>query len=147
LNPKRYIIDEILRACQELGVSATEMDPEAVDLLREELGHSFGAPGALLTFETMKDKASIQDPEAWKRLAEFIGPGPHVLFYDSPGFLDRGGVAISDGARIVEILGESFGFPFYVTDVARTFVVGMNFHDFLIGTGRATRWVKSLTVA
>jgi hypothetical protein len=143
IQMKRLVIDEILRAAAEIGVQVRELAPEEVTRLRSELSDRFGDGQHVLTFENMRNKSALQDENGWRRLEGFLGAGPHVLFYDSPGFADRAGVEIN-GTTIPGLIGECFGFPFYVTDMAHTFVVGMNDHDYLIGTGTAASWVASL---
>jgi hypothetical protein len=96
------------------------------------------------TSSPSRDKAAIQHPDAWQRLGEFLAPVPHMVFYDSPGFQDRAGALISDGRRLPDLIGETFGFPFYITDLEQSFVVGMNDHDYMIGVGLAKPWVESL---
>lgn len=141
---KRLVIEEILRAASEIGVQVRELAPEEVTQIRSNLSDRFGDGEHILTFENMRNRSAIQDENGWRRLEEFLGSGPHVLFYDSPGFVDRAGVELANGTTVPGLIGECFGFPFYVTDAAHTFVVGMNDHEYLIGAGTAASWIASL---
>lgn len=136
----RYVIDEVLAAGERTGTPVRETPSGEVDALRAELGTTFGN-GAPLEFRTMRDKASVQDGDAWRRLPELLSPTPHLLFWDHS---HDGAGAELDGSRVVDVLAECFGFPFYVVDAARTYVVGMDDHDYLIGTGRAAGWIRTL---
>jgi hypothetical protein len=139
----RYVIDELLSAASRTGVKLREVSAESIMQLRSELSDRFGDGEHMLTFENMKHKMALQDEMGWSRLKGFLRPSAHVLFYDSPGSQDRGGVEVFDGTQIPRLIEECFGFPFYVTNLSRDFVVGMNDHDFLIGVGMARPWIAS----
>jgi hypothetical protein len=143
-NWRRYVIDEILTAASELGIEVKELSPEETVRVRSDLSERFGDNRHLLTFGNMRDKISVQSPDGWEGLGEFLAPTPHVLFYDGPGDLDRSSVLIEDGSRIPDLIAETFGFPFYVTDLNQTFVVGQTDDDYMVGAGRARDWVSSL---
>ena len=142
---ERYVINEVTSACDVLGVAYRELSPEYVEALRQQLAAQFG-PGAdyLLTFDNMLGKNARQDTEGWALLQSFLNREPHLLFYDAPGSIDRHGVRFLDGSAIPKVLAECFGFPFYITDEAHRFVVGMNEHDYLIGVGSAEAWMRGL---
>lgn len=140
---KRYVISEILSAAHEISIPVIEMSPNDVDALRRKLAKKFGADSRhQIDFNNMSGKVSIQNEDGWRLLSEILEHDVHYMFYDHS--CDYHGVEISNGARISDILERCFGFPFYVTDKENTFVIGMNDHDYLIGTGSVTDWLKKL---
>jgi hypothetical protein len=48
---RRYVIDEILRAANELGIAIKEVSPEDVNRLRSDLADRYGDREHLITFE------------------------------------------------------------------------------------------------
>ena len=57
---------------------------------------------------------------------------------------DEHAFLIANGVELQTILGESFGFEFYITDRDQSYVICFNHHDVLYGCGAAREWVEEL---
>jgi hypothetical protein len=49
---------------------------------------------------------------------------------------------VPSGTALHDLLYNTFGFVFYVTDSEATYLICFNDHDFLIGCGSARRWIE-----
>ena len=50
----------------------------------------------------------------------------------------------ASGVDLSMVLGDTFGFEFYVTDETVSYCVCFNHHDMLLGAGAVESWVESL---
>jgi hypothetical protein len=140
---KPSIKDEILAAVKTLDVSAVELDENASAKIREELLRRFGRDMRFeLNVNNLADYAAVQHPDAWQWLDEYLGPDPVFLFYDSHD--EQTVLRVAHGSDVVRILGECFGFIYYVTNESLDYLLCENDHDYLIGAGAAKPWVQSL---
>ena len=57
---------------------------------------------------------------------------------------DEHAFLIANGVELQTILGESFGFEFYITDKDQSYVICFNHHEVLYGCGAAREWVEEL---
>lgn len=49
---------------------------------------------------------------------------------------------VPSGSALDALLGHTYGFVFYVTDVEASYLIGFNDHDFLICCGAAQEWLE-----
>ena len=133
--------DEIAAAVSQLGVRAVELAAAETSDLEAQIECAFARPGLDPLWERLLDKESIHDPDGWKRIAEFVR-GPAVLFVrDSQGSC---AFRFDVPNEIVDALGASYGFVFYIVDLEYRYLLCFNDHDVLIGCGAARSWVRSL---
>ena len=84
----------------------------------------------------------ITDYMGWSYLGNFLMDNECImLFYDESGWNT---VKILTGYDLVNILGESFAFEFYVVDNRLTYLLCFSHEDQLIGAGRAKEWISKL---
>ncbi len=134
-----YIVDEILEAEREYAFGVRFLDPAARDQLRELVFARFGGRSDRL-WATVNDCASVQNREAWQWIRDFVGASSCVLFFDISDEVEM--FHVPSGSSLDELLGNTFGFVFYVTDTNATYLLSFNDHDFLICCGSARKWLE-----
>ena len=119
----------------------------------------------------MNDCASVQNSGAWQWNRDFVGAkavcesvrsseeresalllidcapdrcenrsSSCVLFFDISDEVEM--FHVPSGSSLDELLGNTFGFVFYVTDTNATYLLSFNDHDFLICCGSARKWLE-----
>lgn len=133
--------NEVLIAAKQVGCNASALTSAEGSQLLEDVRQKFstGIKSAYF-WETIKDKSSVQNKEAWSWIGDFIKEKPAImLFADSK---NDAGVEFEKGGCIVKTLWECTGFEFYLTNRETDYLICFNHHDFLIGVGEAQDWVK-----
>lgn len=90
-------------------------------------------------WESFRDCASVQYPGAWRWITEFVGPRECILLFNETE--DEEMFSVSSGSALGELLEETYGFEFYVTDRDVAYLICFNHHDFLICCGTAKTWL------
>ncbi|MDB5356481.1 MAG: hypothetical protein JWN24_2934 [Phycisphaerales bacterium] len=84
----------------------------------------------------------IQDSAGWLRLKSLNVTAPVILFFNPED--DPAGFEFKSLPDVPAVLGECFGFEFYLTDREKSFVISFNHHDMLIGAGKAAEWIRQM---
>lgn len=92
-------------------------------------------------WDRLRSSTSIRDDNGWKRIAAMLDDRRLCVIADSGPALQGFEV---DTADLTEFLDEGSWSELIVTDDSLTFAIFFNHHDFLIGTGDAEAWVRSL---
>lgn len=140
----KYVKNEVLTVARDLNISFEELNVEQVHQCYEALiKHGFiGSTEQFPLWEHLIERESICDPNAWEWLGQFVGDNKVLLILeprDSETVL-----LLSNGADLVELLGNSFHFVFYVCDTSFSYLLAFNDHDYLIGCGTSIKWIRSL---
>ena len=133
---------EIERAASALHVQLALINETDRDGVREKALHDFVTQPFHFRWlwEHLIDCENINDPEGWKYIDEFVNKKRVVLFFNE--FEDKSMFEL-DGSRLTELIGECYGFEFYVTDAAADFLICYNHHDCLFATGTAKNWLAN----
>ena len=134
-----YILDEILSAEREHALGVRLLEAAARDQLRARVFSRYGANSNRL-WETASDRASVQNSEGWQWVREFVGSRSCVLFFDLSDETEM--FCVPSGAALHELLAETCGFVFYVTDPEASYLICFNDHDFLVYCGGAREWLE-----
>jgi hypothetical protein len=90
-----------------------------------------------LPYETAGGTSGI-----WKDLWHLTKDDSIYLMFDYD--LDSSVILINDGSKISDILRETTGFIFYISDIELNYLIFQNFHDVFFGVGaKATSWMRS----
>ncbi len=93
-------------------------------------------------WDNIAEKASYYNPDGWKFIADFRRNSKKLLFTEpSKGIIV---FEFNNSIDLVNMLDNSYGFVFYVTDINISYLLCFNDHDYLIGCGDAKYWVGSL---
>jgi hypothetical protein len=132
--------EEVSRAIQDAGVVARTASAREADELRRELELHYVERWPLWEYDSRA--IAIQDPDAWRLLSSFLSNTEAFLLFNPDD--DQSVFWFESGRDIVSVVGESYGFEFYVTDRAATFYLSFNHHDFLVASGGAVPWLKGI---
>ena len=130
-----HIRKEIIRAAKKLGIEVSEFtQSESLSIINQIIAkYAGGKKGAFLWENFVEHRVLSKDPEAWKLLSGIIGKKKTIMFFNPEDELSA--FKLNNGNDLVAILGETFGFEFYLTDESMDYVLCFNHHDYLIGCG------------
>jgi hypothetical protein len=136
-----YLADELIDASLKLGHNATILNAKDSQNIISIIKNKFcvetkNSP----IWESIVDTKEIHDANAWKWISEFLDDNPILIFFEQSD--DRLIVRLENGFYISKILGECFGFVFYITDLNHNYLMCFNDRNILIGTGIATDWIE-----
>ena len=95
-------------------------------------------------WDNLKDKYSIYNRDGWKLISNFTKNETVFLILEQSD--ERAVYSFKNGEEVVRVLGECFGFVFYITNESKSYLLCFNDHDYLIGSGQAKEWIKSLSL-
>ncbi len=134
-----FIAKEVRRVLDTKRLAAAECESEVGQrVVRQALSRYGGSwplwnqPGGM----------SVHDSNAWRWIEVFLGNDPAYMFFDPTE--SRAVFVVGSGAVLTQLLGETPGFEFYVTDESTTFLLCFNHHDVLAAWGRAEEWLASI---
>ena len=93
-------------------------------------------------WEQFKECSHYQNSDAWSKIEDYVKENNCIMFFNKCD--DEYAFLIANGVELQTILGESFGFEFYITDRDQSYVICFNHHDVLYGCGAAREWVEEL---
>jgi len=106
--------------------------------MRHRLHDRFISSSNRPMWENFTSAVSIYNPEGWRMIDEYIMRKPFILFFDQEE--DATMIEFPEGNEITPVLEDCSGFEFYVTNCETDYILCFNHHDFLIGTGEASKW-------
>lgn len=123
-----YLENEIDEACNALNLDAGKLDSNELNLLISSLTRKFfKAQSNVLDPIELNEKSTEHNPDFWKEMPYRISRNGLVLL-DSAYSAWR-----MENARVLaSVLGETTGYPFWITDNELTFLVHMDDHDCVI---------------
>jgi hypothetical protein len=140
----KHLAEEVIREAKALGYSLAMLDFSSSLNLKDVLSERYQIRSWARVWENLGEYSSVQNPDAWNWLDEFISGDEAVMFFDEED--DKGMVAFDWGTPVVPVLSECTGFEFYLTNRNGDYLLCFNHHDFLIGAGGANEWVASKLV-
>ncbi|MGL5939366.1 MAG: hypothetical protein ACRC2S_03105 [Waterburya sp.] len=136
-----YLADEVICACFNLSYNANILNSKDSQNVISIVKNNFCLEKKNYPiWESIIDSKGIQDPNGWQWISEFVNNKPILIFFEQSD--DQSIVRIENGFYISKILGECFGFVFYITDINHNYLICFNDHNILIGAGTATDWIE-----
>ena len=139
--------EEVLQALKDLGNTDYEvMDYNNSILYFDKTVDKFGLNKKYTypLWENLTDRMGVDYEYSWEWINDFLD-NKEVLFFFEPGD-DRRVFRFYNGADVVDILNNSYGFVFYITDEQQSFLLSYNDHDNLIACGSAKEWLASYEI-
>lgn len=140
-----YLIkDELIDNARSLNVPISILSESDAQSIISLMGLRYidKCKDGIFIWENFIDASHLQDPLGWSYIGNFIGDTfCLIMFYDFDSWVV---MRINNGSDLTLLLGESYGFEFYVMDQNLTYVVCFNHHDQLICVGEAKRWLDNL---
>jgi hypothetical protein len=93
-------------------------------------------------WENLLDSASVQNPDGWQWISDFVGSRRCVLLFDAAEEVEM--LDVPSGEALENLLANSYHFEFYVTDGDASYLICFNHHDMLICCGSARAWLEGL---
>lgn len=138
--------NEIIRTANLLGIKVVELSLEECARIQAQIKRKFIAGKRTpQMWDALEGCVSIQDRDSWRWIDEFVEDNKAILCVDE-GHAEwkLRMYEFNDGQQLVNVLGETFHFEFYVTDRDVSYLLCFNDHDYLIACGRATGWLLAL---
>ncbi|AZF32589.1 hypothetical protein C4J89_3116 [Pseudomonas sp. R4-35-07] len=125
-----YLEREIDEACITLAINAKKLGQnELITLVNGLTKHFFRFQSNVLDPVEMNEKGTEHNPNFWKEIQHRIDKKNLILLVlDS----EYRGWKIDCAKNITSILGETSGYPFWITNRKLTFLVHMDDHDCVI---------------
>lgn len=130
----------VAEAAQCLGIDFRVPSAQEAAVIREGVVTKFtrGMEGATRTWERLLAHASVNNPDGWKLMDDYLSGRPFIVFFNEHE--DKIMLEFPPGSMLVPIIEECPGFEFYVTDHEASYMLCFNHEDFLIGAGAAAEW-------
>ena len=84
----------------------------------------------------------LNDNMAWSYMKKYIKDNECILFFNQSE--EKEMFLVKSGDDLNHILSETYGYEFYVTNRACTYLLCFNHHDTLFGCGNAEKWIKDM---
>ena len=139
----RLVGDEFLRAAHVTRARIGLLSPSHASMLRQRVRDMFSNTGnSRWLWEGLHDCASHNDRNGWKLIGQFLKDQPSIVFFDEHE--DQRAFSVASGGELMTVLGESYGYEFYVTDDRAEFLFCFNHHDYLIACGTAVSFLRQV---
>lgn len=143
-----YIKDEILEQSQAHSLNIRELSYDEALLYRKILGERFSKDPENplnLSYQTMVPSSSYYDldQQAWLFIQEFVSSMDSIVLFVNPDE-DLFMFELTSGRDLTRLIGECFGFPFYVSAKPFDFLICLDDNNCLMCTGTAKAWGESL---
>ena len=125
-----YLEEEIDEACNTLKISSRKLDANELNILINSLTRKFfKSQSNVLDLTDLNEKCTEHNPNFWKEMPYRISKnGLVLLVFDSKYRAWK----IGNARVLASVLGETTGYPFWITDNKLTFLVHMDDHDCVI---------------
>ncbi|MBB6287743.1 MULTISPECIES: hypothetical protein [unclassified Pseudomonas] len=125
-----YLKKELDEAFRSLEISSIEFQiDETTTLINDLTKKFFKSESSFLDPVELNEKNSEHNPNFWKEIQYRINQKNLILLVLDSTY---SGWEIENAQDITSILGETTGYPFWVTDSKLTFLVHMDDHDCVI---------------
>jgi hypothetical protein len=135
-----YIDREIEEVSARLKIDYHVMAVDETIKIKQKLAANFSDRPRLVSWQTLVDFTSTHDPDGWLKIASFRPKEPALLFINPE--LESSLWYFPSSKLLVEMLGESIGFPFCVTSLKADYIICFDDSDCLIATGEAKSWLE-----
>jgi hypothetical protein len=138
---------EIKQAAQTVGAVVYELSYEETTLKRIALMTKFAGsddwtfPWQHLNYPNIATYRDING-NAYQLITDFVKYSKVFMLFNKDD--ERAGFEFNNGADIVPILDICLSFEFYLTNQEIDYFICYNHHDYLITSGTAADWLKSL---
>ncbi len=125
-----YLEKEIDEACDTLKINSSKLDSNELNVLVNSLTRKFfKSQSNVLDPTELNEKCTEHNPKFWKEMSYRISKnGLVLLVFDSK----YRAWEIDTAPVLASVLGETTGYPFWITDNELTFLVHMDDHDCVI---------------
>lgn len=139
------IYSEITEAADKLNINIKVLSEERTTNIIKNVKIKFANINANNRFlwEELQYSEAINDSRGWQYIGRFIKESESIMFFNRDD--EKHSFIFYSGDDIENILGESYGFEFYITNTNLDYLICFNHHAYLICSGTAQGWVKELS--
>jgi hypothetical protein len=137
------IQEQILSAASSLNINIEKVEAIEVERMISKVIDKFaGGSKSMPLWEHLKDDLSVNSKDAWLWLGELIGDVETIMFFNPTD--EKEAFCFNKGDDVVSVLGETYGFEFYLTNRDLEYLICFNHHDVLIVCGNAIKKLKNI---
>lgn len=136
------IADEINRAIKDNHLKSHLLPSVYAEDLRTDIIEQYCNRNSVFMWESFKDCIHYQNSNAWSLIHDYVKENECIMLFDKSE--DENVFLISNGRELQQILEDSFGFEFYITDKNYSYLLCFNHHDILYGAGKAKEWINEI---
>ncbi|MGC4064596.1 MAG: hypothetical protein QM784_08120 [Polyangiaceae bacterium] len=133
---------ELIRATREKQSAVRALTPADSAALRERVVARYAKqPVFWPLWENFRFPFSVQNPDGWKEIGKAIGASACFLFLNPSDGLQA--FECDSGSQLNDLLADTYGFEFYVTNSEVSYLFCFNHHDMLLAAGTAVLWMEA----
>ncbi|NUE67745.1 DUF6756 family protein [Snodgrassella sp. ESL0253] len=141
----RYIADDFIVEAKKLRISYKEINMQDALRIRNNVENLYCKKGYGALWERISiENFGFHTPNnkaIFKNLNAEINNEVIIFFEEST---DKTFFKLKNIVDLMNVVNELFGFVFYITDENESFLLCRNDHEFIIGAGKAKKWVENL---
>lgn len=137
------ISEEIQMEAKKCNIQLKLLSDEQTKNIRENIYFKYtNKHDSIFLWENLANFSVVSDVNGWELISDFVGSQKCLLFFNEK---DDGAIIVINGGRdLYDILAETYGFEFYVTNFDTEYLICFSHHDCLLGCGTAEKWIDSL---
>src|SRR5262245_54520532 len=110
----------IIQSLQLLQIDFLLLGEDEAEFVRKQVIRKYTSTSGPVIWENLLHDASIQNPDGWRLIDEYVSGTSFLLFFDEDE--DRSMIELAAGSNLTSVLEECSGFEFYITDHETTYV-------------------------
>lgn len=140
-----YLLDAIFEAANAEGIPISMISPVDGQRLRIELANKYAdGKTSWPLWDNLRDAASIQDPDGWMWVADYLDSKRTLLLFDEDGDANLfRALELEDSTQLVDLLRNLPPFEFYLTNRSTEYLICFSHHDIVYAAGSATDWLRN----
>src|ERR1044072_2613879 len=128
------IVNEILNAAKEHALEIHVFSIDEFDEYFENICKKFSnGISKYPLWDNLVDFSSSSNEKGWSMIAQFVGNNKCILFLEK--IEGQCAIELENGDALNELLSNTFGYVFYVSNKDLEYLISFNDHDDLIGCG------------
>ena len=135
------ISEEVKRAADVLDINITELSRDVSLEIIKIITEKYAAGNSCFLWDDLTDYVYVNNSYAWSWINEYIGNTEVIMFFNESD--EKKSFLFKNGDDLVAVLGETYGFEFYVTNKEKSYLLVFNHHDILMACGDAKNWMNT----
>ncbi len=132
---------EIISAAERMNVSISEMEEAQTSYLVHGVIEKYtNGKKSTNIWENLVDEFSVNDKNAWIWIEDYISDNEAIMFFNQED--EKNAFLFHNGHDVVSLLGDTYGFEFYLTNRNIDYLLCFNHHDVLIACGDSRDWLS-----
>lgn len=133
--------EEVKRAAAVLDIDITELSRDVSLEIIRIITEKYITGNSCFLWDDLTDYVYVNNSDAWSWINEYIGNTEVIMFFNESD--EKKSFLFKNGDDLVAVLGETYGFEFYVTNKEKSYLLVFNHHDILMACGDAKNWLNT----